>query len=412
MVKRLWREAWQAPVEGDGAGRFSEGPLEVFGASSGGGGGSKAPASCKHHAIGEKSCLCGEADTSSFVLPLQISRQRVGAEDDPLAARRAVKLLALEQLTVPMVPGEEPKHRAAFMRWLDRLRSCKQPGAYVVLVARACGHQAFQPASCGNRWCPDCGEAVRERWRRQFQAVLTGIPGLRWATFTVKSAPIGGLDEVLNLVWEAWDRFRRRRWWQLHARGCIAICEVTCTESGWHPHLHVLWDGQFMTLERTREEWASSNRGMGWIVDLAPVKDPNLSRYLSKLGSLAGYVAKGLDGKRGQGKIDFALVPELLAEFLLATKGRRMIRIYGTCKPIAASVSVKGIGLGSCPECGEESEVLWSKWFENERKGRQFLLKPNLGRDEDEEARPGGPEVPPEEEEEEGPDEADEEVPF
>lgn len=230
----------------------------------------------------------------------------------------------------------------------------------------ACGEETIRSAEhCGSRLCPRC-RARAEAWaaRRIGQLIDEArrqSSRLRMLTLTVANLPAGELQRGVDGLLGAWDRFRRRRVWSDLVDGAVAILEVTYdAETGWHPHLHVVWAGPLpLNRDAAVAAWvecaaAEGMRANGGGVDVRQVTRP--ARYLAK------YVSKGLPRD----------VPDMAwREFVRALWDFRTVRVYG---------SLRGLRLDgddppalACEHCGRDLDPLAgrliTRWEADWRRG-------------------------------------------
>lgn len=115
------------------------------------------------------------------------------------------------------------------------------------------------------------------------------------------------------------------------------MLEVTYNreEDTWHPHLNVLFEGDYIPFEALRQEWFDATRGEGQTAHISKA-DAGTVRELLK------YVTK---------LSDFVEHPDAVDSFLDATARRRFIRTYGTFYRIPID---ENEGTEKCPDCGDD----------------------------------------------------------
>lgn len=95
----------------------------------------------------------------------------------------------------------------------------------------------------------------------------------------------------------------------------------------WHVHAHVPCDSSFLDGEERAEAWRKATRGAGWITHLKEIADRERDRRGRSLADALKYVTKLrpiIDTRR----------PEVLLEFMLATRGRRLVNGFGTWRGV------------------------------------------------------------------------------
>lgn len=165
---------------------------------------------------------------------------------------------------------------------------------------------------CHDRFCVPCGNAVAGcvamNIKDRCQAAL-------FITLTLRHSPTPLKDQIKRL-YDSFNKLRRRKFFT--AYGGAAFLEVKLSKAGqWHPHLHIIADGQYMDAFRLSQEWHAVT-GDSCIVDIRRVKDGgDVASYVSK------YVTKPADATV------FA-VPDRLDEMMIALKGVKMMFTFGT----------------------------------------------------------------------------------
>jgi hypothetical protein len=183
-----------------------------------------------------------------LVAALELLEER--ARDGAAAAELAGELERLDELRRS---GEAWRRRRLALEW------CAVEGAAVVTVeaCSSCGHRRDRaPRGCGKRVCPRCVVRQRIRLRRALAGAIRSMRRPRFVTLTVKSRP--RLSEALESLWSSWARLRARRWWRARVRRAVVVLEVTRSEAGWHPHLHLVAEGAFLPWSR-REAYLSAH---------------------------------------------------------------------------------------------------------------------------------------------------------
>lgn len=245
-----------------------------------------------------------------------------------------------------------------------------------------CGTYDVRPQSCKARVCPECERARAARLVRVFSALLADVPARdrSFLVLTLRSVPWGELAAGFDALAEHVVSLRRRplvrggrcRWRQRngapghpcthpehprsralnadgtpnatgrncptfrHAavRGGVTTLETTVNvdERTWHPHANLVLDAPFIAQAELADTWRAvtcpdrKHRRAGWcpascdagspVVWIRQV-DPDGVREAIK------YVTKSSDLIDGDD-------PVQLLEFLLATRGRRMVQGFGS----------------------------------------------------------------------------------
>lgn len=175
-------------------------------------------------------------------------------------------------------------------------------------------HATFR---CRHRLCPLCS---RHRVAQATQAMFAATarmkhPRAMILTVTSSSRP---LAEQLRSLRRAFARLRRSAWWKgLVAGGCYTI-EVTINKTTglWHPHLHIIFDGQFIPHKALQAHWHKASGGSK-IVWLAAI-----DRRLDMVKELCKYIGK-------PARMNTFTGPQI-REYARAVSGSRMMHAFGS----------------------------------------------------------------------------------
>ena len=187
---------------------------------------------------------------------------------------------------------------------------------YSFYVCTECGEFCYLAEfRCDDRLCRLCARARVARLLESYGGVLKGLKNAKMVTVSMRSRPLGELEQAVKELWDGFSRLRHRGIWK-SVKGSIVSLEITWnTESGtWHPHLHILIDSEFILWKRLRDAWNEVTLGEGQAVFIQKCRrgwERELIKYVTKV--------KDLYSSR-----------EALSEFLNFAKGRRFIRTYGT----------------------------------------------------------------------------------
>jgi len=224
-------------------------------------------------------------------------------------------------------PNEWPATYAAYEEWdaahdthrSSDLRNCRSFAWFK--RSKITGKVRVHGSACHLRWCPLCaeahaaflGESVREWYNHALHPKLL--------TLTLKSADLPLADEI-NRLYINFNRLRNQAWFSSRIAGGIWFFQVTSNETTyqWHPHLHVLLDGEFLPHSELQARWLKLT-GDSDIVDIRGCWSPqsasnHVARYATRPGALAS-------------------VPDLLTQELLAAlEGRRICGSWGSARSV------------------------------------------------------------------------------
>lgn len=239
-------------------------------------------------------------------------------------------------------PAEVFRHtgwRRLRKRVVHALATTKQPGARCQSFAD-CGRMAYVLQSddnppryriagshCHDRFCVPC---ANERSTTIAHNVIAYVEHktVRFVTLTLKHQR-RSLAESLDHLYASWKRLRKNRNWKRKVTGGIAFIEIkhSTTTDCWHPHIHVLIGGRYLAQAMLSHAWKQAT-GDSAIVDIRAVNGTaHVARYVTK------YASKPLNHT-------FQHEHYLLAEAIVALKGRRLCMTFGTYRSIKLTNSL------------------------------------------------------------------------
>ncbi len=211
---------------------------------------------------------------------------------------------------------------------------------------RGCGAEWIAPDRCHHRLCPQCGQI---RALRLFNAHkwLTGRPNLKHLVLTFKNTP--GLSwETIPWMRSCFTRLRRRKLFARSWRGGVYSMEFTYSkETGWHPHIHALVDGDFVPQVKIASAWREIT-GSSQVVWIARAKrSKQVLKYILKPGQ------------------DLLDDPAALDNFLTVIQGRHFVSGWGRWYRVCEAWLM---GELTCPCCGSTDigvvgKVIWSDYY-------------------------------------------------
>lgn len=215
------------------------------------------------------------------------------AEADPGAVERVSKCGSIAW--VLRQPGDPPKYRLATNK-------------------------------CRCRWCQACADERRRSaaWKLEDHLKAEDRGTLRLLTLTLRSSR-DTLAEQVDRLYDCFRRFRGRSKIKAAIAGGIAFLELTHSDKTqlWHPHLHVLFEGDFLPQALASTTWQECT-GDSYIVDI---------RACKTRGAIS-YVAKYL-GKAVPSKVWYQAA--LLVEAMIDLKGRKSHFTFGTWRGLRLS---------------------------------------------------------------------------
>lgn len=178
---------------------------------------------------------------------------------------------------------------------------------------------------CRSRHCEPCNRARAKLISANLKSRLELRPRgrYRFLTLTIRhNSPENGTDQVelrplIDRLYKAFADLRRSKLWKQSQLGGCFICEIKRTQAGWHPHLHIISEGDYLPQSKLADEWHRVT-GDSSVVDIRKITDETQAAiYVTK------YVTKGTSPEVWNN-------PDLRQEYVIATKGLRTCATYGT----------------------------------------------------------------------------------
>jgi len=180
---------------------------------------------------------------------------------------------------------------------------------------------------CRDRFCEACQRERRNTVSNNVALTLKD-KSLRLLTLTLKSSG-DPLRFQLNRLYKSFRLFRSRKGIRSCLFGGLFFLEVTLNDQTrmWHPHLHVIYEGQYLPQKLAANVWLSVTSD-SYIVDVRALSSSDSAAdYVSK------YASKGISQRVWQD-------PERFVEAIIALSGRRTFSVFGTWR---------GLGLSATP---------------------------------------------------------------
>lgn len=173
---------------------------------------------------------------------------------------------------------------------------------------------------CHNRHCEPCMRAKANLMAANLRNKLEERPGLkyRFITLTLKHSDTPLRDQI-DRLYSCFKKLRAERTWKESQTGGAAILEVkwNADTGEWHPHLHLIAEGEFLRQQALAEMWYAIT-GDSFKVDIRLIHgSKDAVHYVSK------YLGKGVNNEvwiNGDAGI----------EWILAMKGTRTAATYGS----------------------------------------------------------------------------------
>lgn len=254
-------------------------------------------------------------EESSSVQPLETS-ERTLTTDTPFQEVVHAPDAKLRSVIIAAFRGSRDPWA---QRRAERLQACHRVPA---IMEGPDGLPALCRARCRDRVCPTCARRRGREAAERIGRLATRWNSCRFYTFTQPDRPGESLRDAIRRLLVSWRKLRSMDAWKVHVAGGVYCLEVTRNreKGSWHPHLHVIADGEFWSQASCVNAWRQA-QGLGpdapCFVWIKAVPD---RRRTAKY--VAEYAAKPVDGVRWS--------PAELIEYAHVLKGQRMLHTFGT----------------------------------------------------------------------------------
>jgi hypothetical protein len=179
--------------------------------------------------------------------------------------------------------------------------------------------------TCRSRHCEPCMRQRANRLAANLKAKLgqAAEGRFRFITLTLRHTSRPLIEQINRLV-KSFRKLRHSKVWKGSQCGGCSIIEIkyNAKTDRWHPHLHIIADGDFIQQSTLSEAWHKAT-GDSHIVHIRILENErDAAHYLCK------YVGKGTNSEVWQN-------PEAAIEFVIATKGVRVCGTFGTWRGYA-----------------------------------------------------------------------------
>lgn len=212
-------------------------------------------------------------------------------------------------------------YRALELAYPDKLRSVRfgscGANAHVEVSDTDPPEYRLAAEHCRDRWCRPC---QRERGRIIAANIVEHLDGgfCRFLTLTIRTRDLS-LSDAVHKLYRSFAKLRQTVWWRSRVTGGCATCEIKRTRDGlgWHPHLHLLVQGEYLPQGWLAKKWLAIT-GDSYIVDIFAVQDGvKAARYVTK------YLSKPVPAS-------IVRNPDDLLEAIQALTGRHLVLTFGS----------------------------------------------------------------------------------
>jgi len=198
--------------------------------------------------------------------------------------------------------------------------------------------------SCKDRWCPMCAAQKSQYAKESTTTYIKSLKDAKFLTLTLR-ANESDLKTQLDFLIKSFRTLRQRAYWKRNVDGGIWFlqCKRGKNSGLWHPHLHILFDGNRMEQENLSALWELVTFGSP-VIDIRQVHDIDYT---------ASYVARYSARPAKLAKIPL----EDRIEIINALFGKRLCGTFGTAKTVTLTPP-KIEATGEWSNCGYYDEIM------------------------------------------------------
>lgn len=135
-----------------------------------------------------------------------------------------------------------------------KLESCQNT---VLIRCLDCDGHIKTEQGCKRRWCPVCARAITAERCAKFRIAVERMSNPIFVTLTMQN--VADARQGIGQIRAAFGRWKRQKWFKsLNVAGGIASLEITNRGNGWHPHLHILLDCDWLAPSRLKPQLGDS----------------------------------------------------------------------------------------------------------------------------------------------------------
>jgi len=175
--------------------------------------------------------------------------------------------------------------------------------------------------SCRDRWCPMCSGQKASYAKDATEVYLKAMTAPRFLTLTLKN-DISDLKSQIEFLQQSFRRIRQRAYWKKNVTGGIWFLQVKRGKNSgcWHPHLHIVIDGEYMEQARLSALWDLVTFGSP-VIDIQSITNPEeTAKYVARYCARPAYLK------------DMPLTDRV--EVVTALFGKRLCGTFGNAKAV------------------------------------------------------------------------------
>jgi hypothetical protein len=208
-----------------------------------------------------------------------------------------------------------------------------------IFVCKSCGERHEFKYRCTLKWCPRCQWQLAEVKKKFLVEWAKNVPDPLHMILTQKNWKIL-TRKKLDWLTERSAMLRASKCFKKVRGGCVSV-EVTNIGNGWHPHNHWLLDVDWIDYGAVRRTWSKLVGQEDSSCEFVRVKNSDFVQEVCK------YVVEGSEMASWDA--------ELIAEFVLAVRGKRFFTPFGNLRKAGEQIRAilrQQAGEGFTCECG------------------------------------------------------------
>jgi len=213
------------------------------------------------------------------------------------------------------------------------LKICTSPSGSKIHALRNCrsfahfardkvsGDVRVMTDSCRQRWCPMCAGQKSKFAKEATETYVRTLKAPRFLTLTLRNNE-NGLKPQIEFLQDCFRRLRQRAYWKKNVTGGIWFLQIKRAKNSgcWHPHFHILLDGNYMEQSELSALWDLVTFGSP-IIDIRQIHSPEES---------SGYVARY--SARPANLAEMSIDDRI--EIMEALHGKRLCGTFGNAKSV------------------------------------------------------------------------------
>jgi hypothetical protein len=213
---------------------------------------------------------------------------------------------------------------------VEALSGCREHAYFA--RDKATGEVKIMTDSCRQRWCPMCADQKAKYAKESTRRWIETLEKPRFLTLTLKHCE-ESLKSQIEFLQDCFRRIRYRAFWKRNVTGGIWFLQVHRSKHDqlWHPHLHILLDGNYMEAAEVSALWDLVTFGSP-VINIKQIKDVEYAaKYVARYSSRP---ARFVTMKKGTQEVESIMPLDDRIEMITALHGKRLSGTFGTAKAV------------------------------------------------------------------------------